>query len=69
MKNRGAKRGTFAVLRKTRMPAVLVEMAFISNTQEEAWLRQPAVRQQFAQAIADGIDDIWQQKGDGHGVV
>jgi len=69
LKNRGAKRGTFAVLRKTRMPAVLVEMAFISNTQEEAWLRQPAVRQQFAQAIADGIDDIWQQKGATHGVV
>lgn len=55
--NRGAKRGTFAVLRNTRMPAVLVELAFISNSQEEAWLKEPAVRQQFAQAIADAVPD------------
>ena len=63
LKNRGAKRGTFAVLRKTRMPAVLIELAFISNTQEEAWLRDRRVRQQFAQAIADGIDDVFSRKG------
>jgi len=61
--NRGAKRGRFGVLRLTHMPAVLVEMAFISNSQEEAWLRDPRVRQQFAQAIADGIADVFQKKG------
>jgi N-acetylmuramoyl-L-alanine amidase len=53
--NRGAKRGTFAVLRNTRMPAVLVELAFISNSLEEAWLNEKTVRQQFAQAIADAV--------------
>lgn len=56
--NRGIKLGEFAVLRKTRMPSILVELAFISNSQEEAWLKEPAVRQQFAQAIADAIGDI-----------
>ncbi|OPZ82256.1 MAG: N-acetylmuramoyl-L-alanine amidase LytC precursor [bacterium ADurb.Bin429] len=61
--NRGAKRGTFAVLRKTRMPAILIELAFISNSQEEAWLKEPTVRQQFAQAIADGIEDVTTKKG------
>lgn len=61
--NRGAKPGRFAVLRLTRMPAVLVELAFISNSQEEAWLRDRRVRQQFAQAIADGIDDVFSRKG------
>ena len=62
--NRGIKLGSFAVLRKTKMPAILVEMAFISNTQEEAWLREPTVRQQFAQAIADGIYDAMYKKGE-----
>jgi len=61
--NRGAKHGRFGVLRLTRMPAVLVELAFISNTQEEAWLRDRHVRQQFAHAIADGIADVFQKKG------
>jgi len=55
--SRGAKHGTFAVLRNTHMPAILVEMAFISNRQEEGWLCDASVRQQFAQAIADGILD------------
>ena len=45
------------MLRNTHMPAILVEMAFISNRQEEGWLREATVRQQFAQAIADGILD------------
>jgi len=61
--SRGVKRGTFAVLRNTHMPAILVEMAFISNPQEEGWLRQPTVREQFAQAIADGILDAFNVKG------
>jgi N-acetylmuramoyl-L-alanine amidase len=61
--NRGTKKGRFAVLTKTRMPAVLVELAFISNSQEEAWLKERTVRQQFAQAIADGIDDVFRKKG------
>jgi len=55
--SRGVKKGTFAVLRNTHMPAILVEMAFISNRQEEGWLREATMRQQFAQAIADGILD------------
>jgi N-acetylmuramoyl-L-alanine amidase len=61
--NRGAKQGRFDVLAQTRMPAVLVELAFISNSQEEAWLRDRSVRQQFAQAIADGIADVFRGKG------
>jgi N-acetylmuramoyl-L-alanine amidase len=62
--NRGIKSGNFAVLRKTKMPSILIELAFISNTQEEVWLREPVVRQQFAQAIADGIYDAMSKKGE-----
>lgn len=61
--SRGVKHGTFYVLRKTHMPSFLVEMAFISNPREEAWLREATVRQQFAQAIADGIASAFHTKG------
>jgi len=61
--SRGTKQGTFAVLRNTHMSAILVEMAFISNAREEGWLREATVRQQFAQAIADGIADAYLKKG------
>ncbi len=40
-----------AVLRRAKVPAVLVEMAFISNPQEEALFRGEATQQKAAQAI------------------
>jgi len=55
--NRGIKRGNFAVLTRTHMPAILIELAFISNPGEEALLRDKYAREQFAQAIADGITE------------
>jgi len=55
LRNRGVKAGEFYVLTRTKMPAVLVELAFISNPREERWLRTPRIRQAFAQAIADGV--------------
>lgn len=54
--NRGLKpRRDLYVLTKTHMPAVLVELAFISNPNEENLLNNKYVRQAMAQAIADGI--------------
>jgi len=38
IRDRGKKRANFAVLRETRMPAVLIEYAFISNTNDESIL-------------------------------
>lgn len=37
--DRGAKRAKFAVIRKTKMPAVLMELAFISNQEDGDRLR------------------------------
>lgn len=46
----------FYQLRKTRMPAVLVECAFVSNPSEGKRLaNDPAFRASIAQAIADGV--------------
>jgi N-acetylmuramoyl-L-alanine amidase len=53
--SRGLKTANFYVLKRTSMPAVLTEVAFISNPREEAFLRDPAFRDRAAQAIAAGI--------------
>lgn len=53
--DRGIKTANYYVLRKTSMPAVLTEVAFISNPREESLLKQSAFITKAAQAIAAGI--------------
>ena len=54
--NRGVKEANFAVLRLTGMPAVLVECEFLTNPQQLRFLADPAVQQELAAGIADGIE-------------
>lgn len=49
------KEAKFYVIRNTTMPAVLVELAFISNPAEEKLLRDPTWQDRAARAIAQGI--------------
>lgn len=53
--DRGVKSASFYVLRRTDMPAALVEGAFISNPAEEALLKSPSFRQKIAQGVYNGI--------------
>ena len=55
LKNRGIKQSRFFVIRKTWMPSVLTESAFISNPREEALLQNPNWRQRVAGGMAQGI--------------
>lgn len=55
--DRGVKNENFYVLRMTNCPAVLVEMAFISNEEDEKILTDQNMQDQFAGAIARGITD------------
>lgn len=55
--NRGIKTANFAVLRDTYCPAVLVEIAFISNSEDELLLSSNQGKDDFAKAIARGITD------------
>lgn len=48
--NRGNKTANFAVLRETAAPAVLHELAFITNATDAAKLGSPAERQKAAEA-------------------
>lgn len=52
---RGLKEANFAVLRLTNMPAVLVEMEFITNPKQAANLADPAWQLRMAKALAAGI--------------
>jgi N-acetylmuramoyl-L-alanine amidase len=54
-KSRGAKEERFFVLRNTLVPAILVEVGFLSNPKEEKLLKTESYRRQVAQSLAEGI--------------
>ena len=56
VKNRGVKHAPFVVLIGTKVPAVLVEVGFISNPTEGKKLITQAYQRQLATAIAKGIE-------------
>ncbi|MBW4577304.1 MAG: N-acetylmuramoyl-L-alanine amidase [Aphanothece sp. CMT-3BRIN-NPC111] len=59
--NRGVRRARFYVLRKSSMPAVLVEVGFVTSTIEAPKLANPNYQSQMATAIARGILQYIQQ--------
>ncbi|WP_446397042.1 N-acetylmuramoyl-L-alanine amidase [Coleofasciculus sp. E1-EBD-02] len=61
VQNRGVRRARFYVLRKTSMPAVLVEVGFVTGRDDSAKLNNSTHRSQLAQAIARGILQYIQQ--------
>lgn len=53
--DRGVKEGNLHVLRETKAPAILVEVGFISNPEEEALMKTEEFRKKVAQAIYIGL--------------
>ena len=49
--NRGVRQAGFLVLRSTGMPGVLVELGFISNKEEEQYMRSAAGQNQLSNSI------------------
>ena len=56
LRDRGVKQAPFVVLTGATMPAILVEVGFLSNQAEAARLARPEHQQALARAIATGID-------------
>ena len=54
-KNRGVKQAPFRVLMRASMPAVLVEIAFVSNRYEENRLRNDSFLGEVAESIYNGV--------------
>ncbi|MCK9554551.1 N-acetylmuramoyl-L-alanine amidase [bacterium] len=61
VKNRGVKEARFYVLRNTDMPAVLVEVGFISNADESVLLLHEDYRDKIAGGIASGVLNYFQE--------
>ncbi|WP_027409270.1 SH3 domain-containing protein [Anoxybacteroides tepidamans] len=57
--DRGYKEQEFYVNRKNELPSILVELAFISNPNEEALLKTKAFRQKAAVGIRQGLEDYF----------
>jgi len=53
--DRGVKQGRFYVIKNTRMPAVLVEIGFLTGRLDARRLEKNAHRKRLAYAIAKGI--------------
>jgi N-acetylmuramoyl-L-alanine amidase len=53
--DRGVKQAPFYVLAGARMPAVLLEVGFISHEAEAARLRVPEYQERIAAAVAEGV--------------
>ncbi len=53
--SRGVKRSNFHVLRENRRPAVLCELGFVSNPQDNRYLQNRIYRQRIAERVAEAI--------------
>jgi len=53
--NRGVRRRGYYVLRRTNIPAVLVECGFLTNPTEAAYAQTASYRQKLAEEIAAGV--------------
>jgi len=67
LRDRGVKSARFYVLRHSAMPAALVEMAFISNYNEELLLSDEDFQQGMARAICEGLANYFSVLPDNKG--
>ena len=49
----------FMVLLAPEVPAVLLEMGFVTNTDDEQYLRDAGTRARMMNAVGDSIDDYF----------
>ncbi|MFV8210282.1 GBS Bsp-like repeat-containing protein [Streptococcus pluranimalium] len=60
-RNAGVKRETFAVLRETTAPAVLLELGYMSNSAEFAKISSASYQEKLATGIVQGIADYYKK--------
>ena len=65
MFDRGVKRARFMVLKKAKVPGILIEAGFLSNEEDADRVDDPEWRQGIAESIASGIVEYAQSANDG----
>lgn len=60
-KSRGVKHGNLAVIRETKMPAILIEGGFFTNADEFAKIKDQAYIKKIARGIAQGVMEYTNQ--------
>lgn len=63
IRDRRVRRARFYVLRKTRMPSVLVEVGFVTGREDVYRLQDRSYRQRMAEAIGEGILEYIKKAG------
>lgn len=58
-KDRGLKKTNFKVLRDSKIPAILCELAFITNPEDNKKLASEVYRQKFAESLYKSIKEIF----------
>ena len=61
-KNAGLKESSFAVLRETNKPAVLLELGYMSNFNENQLIRSDAYQNKLVTGIVKGIQQYYAGK-------
>jgi len=60
--NRGVRRGNYHVLRQTEMPAMLLEMGYLSNDAEALQLNQSAYQGHVAKLVFNSLNEFFSQR-------
>ncbi len=62
LRNRGTQTFPFTVIAAAPVPAVLIELGFLSNWREAQRLKNPQFREKAAQVIAEALTEWWQKQ-------
>lgn len=54
-KNRGVRQAPFYVLNRAPMPAILVEIGYLSNSSDRKLMEQKIFQESLAKALAEGV--------------
>jgi N-acetylmuramoyl-L-alanine amidase len=55
--DRGVRQANYHVTRESKMPAILLECGYLSNTKDESVLYTPDVQNKIAEAVVLGIKE------------
>ena len=58
-RDRGMVASSFLVLKRSIMPAALIECEFLSHPASRAWLQTPPAQDQIARAVGQGIQEFF----------